>query len=188
MATVAVMGAAIALGAVTRTGAAVILAVRATASGPVFAGRREVILVPDGLPDQPYHAAAAAPGIAASLVSEVELAAEEAAAAGLTQTADGRPVLGLAVVVKTVSAPPDISAVLRSHAWMHAAEGALYREAMVAAGRRLGWVVRGFDAATLPTADDRLAAIGTTAGRPWRRAEKDAVRAALTLLPERRNA
>src|SRR5262245_1967104 len=188
MVTVAVMREAIALGAVTRTGAAVILAVRATISGPAFAGRREITLVRDGLPDQPYHAAAAAPSIAARLVSEVELAVAEAAAAGLIQAADGRPVLGLAVVVKTVSAPSDISAVLRSHAWMHAAEGALYREAMLAAGRRLGWIVRAVDAATLPTAGDRVAVIGTTAGRPWRRAEKDAVRAALTLLPEQRNA
>lgn len=177
-------GEAIAFGAVTRTGMAVILAVRAGASGPSFAGRWEITLVPDDVPDQPYHAGAADPGTAAKLVSEVEQAAGQAAVAGLAQAAHGRRVLGIAVVVKPVSAPSDIAAVLRSHAWMHAAEGALYREAVLSAGRQLGWVARAVDAATLPAQDELVAAIGVTAGRPWRRAEKDATRAALTQLPK----
>lgn len=185
VATVAGMrGGAIAFGAVTRTGSAVILAVRAGASGPSFVGRWQITLVPDGVPDQPYHAAAAEPGNAARLVSEVEQAVEQAAVAALTEAAHGRPVLGIAVVVKPVSAPSDIAAVLRSHAWMHAAEGALYREGVLSAGRQLGWVVRAVDAATLRAEDELVAAIGATVGRPWRRAEKDATRAALTLLPK----
>jgi len=173
----------IALGAVTRTGSAVILAVRPGADGPSFAGRWEITLVPDGMPDQPFHAAAAEPHRAGRLVSDVEQAAERAAVAALTEAAHGRPVLGIAVLVKPVSAPSDIDAVLRSHAWMHAAEGALYREAVLSAGRQLGWVVHAVDAATLRAQDELVAAIGAAAGRPWRRAEKDAVRAALTLLP-----
>ena len=168
----------IAFGAVTRTGSAVIVAVRTGGSGPSFAGRWEITLVPDGVPDQPYHAAAAEPGNAARLVSEVE----QAAVAALTEAAHGRPVLGIAVVVKPVSAPSDIAAVLRSHAWMHAAEGALYREGVLSAGRQLGWAVHAVDAAALQAEDELVAAIGATAGRPWRRAEKDATRAALTLL------
>jgi hypothetical protein len=177
-------GGEIAFGAVTRTGLAVILAVRAGASGPSFAGRWEITLVPDGMPDQPYHAAAAEPGNAARLVSEVEAAVEQAAVAALAEAAHGRPVLGIAVVVKPVSAPSDIAAVLRSHAWMHAAEGALYREGVLSAGRQLGWAVHAVDAAALQAEDELVAAIGATAGRPWRRAEKDATRAALTLLPK----
>jgi hypothetical protein len=177
-------GEAIAFGAVTRTGTAVILAVRAGASGgPSFAGRWEITLVPDEVPEQPYHAAAADPGNAGRLVSEVEQAAQQAAVAALAKAAHGRPVLGIAVVVKPVSAPSDIAAVLRSHAWMHAAEGALYRESVLSAGRQLDWTVRAVDAATLSAEDEIVAAIGAAAGRPWRRAEKDATRAALTLLP-----
>jgi len=183
MATVAGMpGEAIALGAVTRTGLAVIIAIRADPTAPSFAGRWEITLVPGGLPDQPYHAATADPGDAARLVGEVEQAVERAAVAALTRAAAGRAVLGIAVVAKPVSAPSDVAAVLRSHAWMHAAEGALYREGVLAAGRQLGWHARAVDAATLRAEDDFVAAIGATAGRPWRRAEKDAVRAALTLL------
>jgi hypothetical protein len=177
-------GEAIAFGAVTRTGLAVILAVRVRASGPSFAGRWEITLVPDTMPDQPYHAAAAEPANAARLVSQVEQAAEQAAVSALTKAAHGRPVLGIAVVVKPVSAPSDIAAVLRSHAWMHAAEGALYREGVLSAGRQLGWAVHAIDATILQADDELVAAIGAEAGRPWRRAEKDATRAALTLLPK----
>jgi len=62
MATVAGMpGEAITLGAVTRTGRAIIIAIRADPAAPSFAGRWKITLVPGGLPDQPYHAATAAP-------------------------------------------------------------------------------------------------------------------------------
>jgi len=85
-------------------------------------------------------------------------------------------------VVKAVSVPGSVATVLRSHAWMHAAEGVLYRDAVLAAARRCGLRAHAVDAATLPEADDILRDLGRDAGRPWRRIEKDAARAALTLL------
>ena len=63
-----------------------------------------------------------------------------------------------------------------------AAEGVLYRDAVLAAARRCGLPAHAVDAAALPEADDVLRDLGRDAGRPWRRAEKDAARAALTLL------
>ena len=71
---------------------------------------------------------------------------------------------------------------MRSHAWMHAAEGVLYREAVLGAARRCGWAAYAADMSLLPAAEQLLGPIGRAAGRPWRRIEKDAARAAMTLL------
>jgi hypothetical protein len=78
--------------------------------------------------------------------------------------------------------PGSVAAVLRSHAWMHAAEGVLYRDAVLAAARRGGWTAHAVDGTALPSAEEVITGLGGAAGRPWRRAEKDAARAALTLL------
>lgn len=163
------------------------VALSGTAVAPRFQARREIELIPPGLDPQPYHAAADMDLAAAGeLVAEVESAAERAAAAGLTALAAALPastVRGVAVVVKAVSVPGDLAGILRSHAWMHAAEGVLYREAVLAAATECGWTARAVEQSALPTADQAINALGRAAGRPWRRFEKDAARAALTLLP-----
>jgi len=89
----------------------------------------------------------------------------------------------VAVVVKAISVPGQLAAILRSHAWMHAAEGALYRQAVLAAATECGWAAHAVEQSALPAAEQALTALGQVAGRPWRRLEKDAARAALTLLP-----
>jgi hypothetical protein len=91
-------------------------------------------------------------------------------------------VRAVAVVVKAVSMPGDLAAILRSHAWMHAAEGLLYRQAVLAAATGYGWTAQAVGQSALPAAEQALTAVGQAAGRPWRRYEKDATRAALTLL------
>ena len=177
----------VALGAMTRTGSVTLIALCGTRRWPVFAGRWEAPLMPDYLPAQPYHAAAdLAIEAAESMVGRGEAAAEEAALAALRSAVADLPgtitVTGVAVVVKAAAVPGSVAAVLRSHAWMHAAEGVLYRDAMLAAARRGGWAAHAVDPAALPTAEEVITGLGTAAGRPWRRAEKDAARAALTLL------
>jgi hypothetical protein len=175
------------IGVVTRTGSAVLLALSGSADAPRYAARREIGLVSAALPAQPYHAAAELDLAAAEeMISQVEQAAEDAAVAGLGAVAgrlsDGAAVLGVAVAVKAVSLPGSLADILRSHAWMHAAEGVLYREAVLAAARRCGWPAHAAEMSALPAAEPRLAAIGLAAGRPWRRIEKDAARAAITVL------
>jgi hypothetical protein len=186
----------IVIGAVARTGSAVAVTLSGTAAAPRFLARREIELVPQGLPAQPYHVAAdmdlAAGG---ELISRVEAAAEDAAAAGLHALADTRlagtglaeagpagAVRGVAVVVKPVAVPADLAGILHSHAWMHAAEGVLYRQAVLAAATTCGWTARAVEQSALPTAERALNALGRAAGRRWRRIEKDAARAALALL------
>lgn len=174
------------IGAVARTGSAVAVALGGTAAAARFLARREIELVPQGLAAQPYHAAADMDLAAAGeLIARVETAAEDAAAAGLRALAGTGPtgaVRAVAVVVKPVSVPGDLAGILRSHAWMHAAEGVLYRQAVLAAAAACGWTARAVEQSALPTAEQALNALGQAAGRPWRRIEKDAARAALTVL------
>lgn len=177
----------LAIGVATRTGSAVMVALTGTATAPRFAGRWDVNLASEPLPVQPYHAAAGMDREAAEhLVTQVEQAAEDAAAAALESAVGLLPeqaVTGVAVVVKAVSVSPDVMRVLRSHAAMHAAEGVLYREAVLGAARLRGWPAHAVDESALPAADDKLVALGRVAGRPWRRIEKDAARAAIAVLP-----
>jgi len=167
-----------------------VVALRGLWEVPVFAGRWEVGLVGVDLPAQPYHAAAGVVRAAAEeVIGQAERGAAEAAAAGLRAVTGGLPaasaVFGVAVAVKAVSVPASVADVLRSHAWMHAAEGVLYREAVLAAAQRCGWPAYAVDVSLLPAGEQVLAALGRAAGRPWRRIEKDAAGAALTLLPRR---
>jgi hypothetical protein len=177
----------VAFGAMTRTGSVTLIALCGTSRWPVFAGRWEAALMPGDLPGQPYHAAAGlAAATAESMIRRGEAAVEEAALAALRLAAADMPatvtITGVAVVVKSVSVPGSVAAVLRSHAWMHAAEGVLYRDAVLAAARRGGWAAHAVDGPALPSAEEVITGLGAVAGRPWRRAEKDAARAALALL------
>jgi len=175
------------MGVVAKTGSAVAVALSGTPAAPRFRARWEIRLMPPGLATQPYHAAVGMDlAAAAELIAGVESAAENAAAAGLLALAGTLPagaVRAVAVVVKAMSVPGHLAGILRSHAWMHAAEGALYRQAVLAAATECGWTARAVEQAALPAAEQALTALGQVAGRPWRRLEKDAARAALTLLP-----
>ena len=169
-----------------RTGQAVAVALSGTAAAPRFRARREIELVPRGQAAQPSHAAAGMDlAAAAELIAQTESAAEKAAAAGLLTVAAEVPataVRAVAVVVKPVSVPAELADVLRSHAWMHAAEGMLYRNAVLAGAAECGWTAHACPESALPAAEQAVSALGQAAGRPWRRQEKDAARAALTLL------
>jgi hypothetical protein len=103
------------------------------------------------------------------LIAQVESAAEHAAAAGLRALADGLPagsVRAVAVVVKAVSVPGQLAAILRSHAWMHAAEGILYRQAVLAAAADCGWTARGVEQSALPAAEQALMRSATARDGP----------------------
>jgi len=173
-------------GVSTRTGSAVIIALAGTRPHPGFAGRWDVRMLPPEVEPQAYHAAADMTGPGAEeLIKQTEQAAEAGGAAAML-AAEGSlragRVVAVAVVVKAVSVPANVTHVLRSHAWMHAAEGVLYREAMLAAARKRGWTAHAVDSAGLTDLRDELEPIGRAAGRPWRRIEKDAAAAALHLL------
>jgi hypothetical protein len=171
------------IGVAARTGWAVAIALAGGGGAARFVARRDVELATAEVPGQPYHEAAGlALADAEDLIARVERHAEQAAAGALRELAGRNAVGGVAVVVKPVAVPESLAAVLRSHAWMHAAEGVLYREAMLAGARSNGWAAHAVDEAVLSAGEPVLAALGGAAGRPWRRYEKDAARAALSLL------
>jgi hypothetical protein len=174
------------LGVSTRTGSAVIVALVGTGHQPDFAGRWDVQLLPPQVERAAYHAAADLTLTAADdLIKQTEQAAEAGGVAALHAAAGSLmsgQVVAVAVVVKSVSVPASTAKVLKSHAWMHAAEGVLYREAMLSAARRCGWTAHAVDSAAVADLHQDLSAIGRAAGRPWRRIEKDAAAAALHVL------
>jgi hypothetical protein len=188
LATVSGVAGAIVIGVVARTGSAVAVVLSGPAGTPRFWARREIELISPGLPVQPYHAAAGLDlPVAGQMVSQVARGAEQAAAGGLRALADLLPaeaVCAVAVVVKAVSVPDRLGDVLRSHAWMHAAEGMLYRQAVLAAAQECGWRAHAVELSLLPAAERVLTTLGQAAGRPWRRVEKDAARAAITVLAQ----
>src|SRR6266705_1940349 len=83
----------------------------------------------------------------------------------------------VAVVVGDHPVPEELAAVLASHALMHAAEGQLYRDALLDAATALGQRGIGMSRGRLA---ERLAgdlagtvrALGAAAGPPWRKEHK----------------
>jgi hypothetical protein len=105
--------------------------------------------------------------------------------------------LGLAVVPIARTRPPDkLEDILKSHSWMHAAEGDFYRGVVAAACTALGLEVRrcverelaGAVAArhALPTPliEARLKTLGAALGPPWTEDQKLATLAAWSQLGE----
>jgi hypothetical protein len=84
-------------------------------------------------------------------------------------------------VVKAVSVPDHLAELLRSPAWMHAAESIFYRQTVLAAAGRCDWRAYAVEVSALPPAEQVLTMLGQVAGRPRRRIEKDAARGAITL-------
>ena len=176
---------AYALGFCCRTGSAAAVAV---APGGGFAGRWAVDLSAPGTPVQLFHAAAGLPAAEAERFVRVGVDAVGAViAARLRDLVDA---LGGEVMVAVITGdhpmPEDtpVARILAVHTLMHAAEGQLYRDALLDAA-----AAHGLPAFELQRgrAEQRLAAdlaaavarIGVAAGRPWRKEQKLATVAAL---------
>ena len=176
---------AYALGFCCRTGSAVAVAV---APGGGFARRWAVDLSAPGTPVQLFHAAAGLP--AAEVERFVRVGVDAVGAVAAARLRDLVDALGGEVVVAVVTGdhpvPEDtpVARILAVHALMHAAEGELYRDALLDAAAAHG--LPGYEVHRGP-AEQRLAAdlaaavarIGAAAGRPWRKEQKLATVAAL---------
>ena len=173
------MTAPVAVGIRDHTGWAVAVAL---GPGPAVVDRRRLQLLDDSLPRQPYHAAQDLPlDEAADLVARVEAAALEAATDALRALCAGlgRPVAAVAVG-PAPRVPDSLERILASHTLLHAAEGALYREAIAEAAAGLGLPVVRFDLKTvLGEVDVDLAALGRGLGPPWQKDHREAAAGAL---------
>jgi hypothetical protein len=187
------------LGFSVHTGWAAMIAVAGTSASPVILDRSLIEMIPDSDRDPPrfvYHAAqelsisAAERYVrAASEKSRANaLAAIKAAVGALKKR--GHEVVAIGIISgKTVDT--DMATILKSHALVHTAEGALFRDAIKRASEKLKIPVTEIGARDLPTRaarvfeispaalTGRLAQIERAAGRPWSKDQKDAFLVAL---------
>jgi hypothetical protein len=147
-----------------------------------------------------YHAAAELEGSAAERYLEgARRIARARAHLGLQQLLSelleaGLTVVGAAVPRGASRALPALTDILRSHSFIHAAEGLLFREALAEACGTHGLAARFVDAKRLPAAaarasgiraetlKRRIAELGRTLGPPWTVDQKEATLAALVAL------
>jgi hypothetical protein len=193
------------LGFRAHSGWAALVAVAGEAGEPAVVVRRRVELVRRS-PRQPFHAAEGRPFASAedlvrraedeatSLAGRaVEEAVEELRAGGHAPSAAG-------LLLAAGRPLPGLPEILASHALIHAAEGALFRDALRRASRRCG--LRLVEVSERELEDRaarslrrpvtairaRLAEWGRALGPPWTQDEKRAALVAWVALAERRDA
>jgi hypothetical protein len=167
------------------TGWALVVVVRGSASAPeVLARRRVELLEGTDLPGHAYHAAQQ-DGLsgteAAALVDRVERGAATAAADAMRSLAGEHGVDTVAVIGKSRKLPDDIDQILRSHALLHAAEGALFERALVEAADELGLPAALYDPAAI-VVSEQLDNLRAALGPPWQKDHKLAAAAAFSAL------
>lgn len=198
------MTARAAVGLSVHTGWAALVAVASGADGPpALVDRRRIEMVPGADPAGPrfvFHAARELPlDEARRFVRESERRALDAASRELRTVLEALSALDLRpVALGLPRAPrgplPALEAILASHSLVHAAEGALYRDAIRGAAERAGMAVAEIppkelvtlasDALGSPARDVALllARTGKAAGSPWAKDQKDAYLAACVAL------
>jgi len=188
---------AVALGAKAHTGWAMLVAIAGPVTSPTIVTRERVVLVEGGFERAGvYHASLEVELPAArALVERIATEARQSARRALASLIEAqREVVACGVVAaKGRPPPPDLEAILRSHALVHAAEGELYRDALVRAAGSLDLTVVAAPIAELEAAvagalprttsvAQVIAELGRAAGRPWAQDHKEAALAALAAL------
>jgi hypothetical protein len=176
----------------------VAVAVETVPGGVTLRGRWTVDLTDDVVPDQVYHAVEGRPRAEAVQFVEDAMQVVRRVAVDRVTELSGQLRTGTSIAVGVVTGDRPLTAsvaqALAAHPLMHAAEGELYRDALVDAAATLGLAVT---AVPRGVADDRLRtdaagttvaatvrALGRTAGPPWRKEHKRAAAAALAALDQ----
>jgi len=180
-----------ALGFRAHSGWAAVVAAGGTVDAPHVLERRRIVIADPDMPGsrQPYHAATELPlTLATDLVrkaieSSRALALEAIDATWRTLRSRGHEVAGCAVLTGSGKPLPELEKILASHALIHTAEGALFREALLWAARECGLRAacvseKGLDSEALR----RLGTLGKAIGPPWTQDQKYAALAALVTL------
>ena len=173
-----------ALGWRTHSGWAVVVAVSGTPSHPHVLARERVQLVDEPLPRMAYHAIEAwdlSLKEGKALVAKVRRTATTAATKAMKAAVQQHGADAIGVVGKVRNVPDDFGRILKAHSLLHAAEGALYEEALLDAAERAG-----IDAMFVEEQSIRipnaLEAARKTLGSPWQKDHKLAATAALVAL------
>ncbi len=169
-----------ALGWRTHSGWAVLVAVTGTPRSPKVLARERVQLVDEPLPRMAYHAIEAydlSLREGKALIAKVRRAATTAATKTIKAAVKEHGVDAVGVVGKVRNVPDDLERILAAHALLHAAEGALYEEALVDAAGRAGIDAMLVEERTIEI-PGALDAIGKSLGPPWQKDHKLAATAA----------
>jgi hypothetical protein len=175
----------VALGCRVHTGWAALVAVRVAGADIEILARRRIELLPkDGPSRFVYHQAAEAGMPAAvEMVERVVRLAAETTLASIRAAVDAVPgVTCCGVPGGSTKVPEDLAAILGSHSLIHAAEGRLYRDAVIAAARSCGLRVHAVLEKSLKPRAAELAALAKSAGPPWSEDQRIATAAALSAL------
>ncbi|HMI92907.1 MAG TPA: hypothetical protein VK509_16140 [Polyangiales bacterium] len=192
----------VALGFVTHTGRAAVLALAGPLDAPEVLAKARIDVATTFDEGAVFHVGQELPiAEARALIERSELRFIERARTQLAAfTAPlGAKLVGAGMVAPETKTLPPIEKILKSHALVHAAEGELYRrvfvEAAAAVAKRPTRVPADQLAKRVATAleltaaklDARLAALGKVSGKPWAADQKQAALVAwLTLLGTRR--
>ena len=196
----------VALGFRVHTGWAAMVAIEGAPPATGLLDRRRIELVPAGgdIPRFAYHEASEREfSLASQLVRRVQETARELAAQAVRQVVEelgtaGRRVVAAGVPAGATRVPEDLKSILASHALIHAAEGELFRQALVSASERQGLrvlLVRERDlwtraatewAMAMDALQQQMKAVGKRAGPPWSQDQKTAAAAALAALAQAR--
>lgn len=184
-----------AVGFRAHTGWAAAVVIAGPASEPTVIDRRRVNLLERGIPWECYHAAMALPRPKAeALIEKARSTATELAMNALRDIASICELTAVGVVLSNARPLLTIDQALSSHAMQHAAEGQLYRQAIIDAADGLGPRVSAVPERDL--ADAASAALdltpavlrglvgdlGRDIGPPWAADQKAAALAALLAL------
>jgi hypothetical protein len=188
----------VALGFVTHTGRAAVLALAGPPDAPEILAKARIDVATTFEEGAVFHVGQELPlPEARALVERSERRLIESARAQLAAFIAplSAKVVAAGMVAPEPKALPPIEKILKSHALVHAAEGELYRRVFVEAGAALGKrptrvpadqlakrVAAGLEV-TAAKLEARLAALGKASGKPWAADQKQAALVAwLTLL------
>ncbi|MBZ5610300.1 MAG: hypothetical protein LAP38_18715 [Acidobacteriia bacterium] len=191
-----------ALGCRTHSGWAALVAIAGPPGSPEVIDRRRIEIADPGIrgSKQPYHAAepldfkAAEAFLKRCATSSADLAQRALREAMEDLHGIGYQLASCGLTLASGRTLPELSAVLKSHALIHTAEGEFYRNALAEAGERCGLPVVGvkerdiYDrgAAHLHIAanelERRIADLGKPVGPPWSQDQKYAALAAWLAL------
>jgi hypothetical protein len=192
-----------ALGFRVHTGWAALVAVAGPASAPEILQRGRIEMIPGSTPEAPpfvYHAAAKLPLAAAERLvraseEKARLKATEAIAAAVRDLAErGYRIVASGVIIGNRPVTAALETILGAHPLLHAAEGELFRQAIIDGSEacrvpvtcvRAGELYeRG--AQHLRVSEDRLRKrltdAGRGAGKPWAQDQKESLLVALLAL------
>jgi hypothetical protein len=175
-----------ALGWRTHSGWAVLVVVQGTRTNPNVLARERVQLVDEPLPRMAYHAIEAwdlSLKEGKELVAKVRRTATTAATKAIKSAVKGHGAEAIGVVGKIRKIPDDFERILAAHSLLHAAEGALYEEALLDAAERAGIEAMLVEEQSIRI-PNALEGARRTLGSPWQKDHKLAATAALVALDQ----